>query len=364
MMGVSRAPTSSGVRAQGSTAIPVPPIALPVVAVEPSPIAEPMPHAAAVIEADVPQAAPTVAFTGLPPAIAAAIAAAPPLARAVGPHLALPPYVPAPNLGDPAEAIETVRVEKLEMTELVEKYAALPVDRVAEIDAAPRAFDARKVGKVALRCAPWIGGVALVLMFVIGFLMFDGEGRDHSTTVKAPPAAANVVSALPAPPVARPADTATTDTKSEAATPAPAAQPDPTATTEAAAPAKATTEAAAAPTNPTDAPTPAAKATSRSTVVNPKPARSKPAPAAKTVATASAAKPATKALRGKLYIRSNKPAQIFLDGKSANATTPRQLRVSPGKHKVTLWDTASGKTLTQMVDVPADKVVAVSRKFD
>ena len=75
-------------------------------------------------------------------------------------------------------------------------------------------------------------------------------------------------------------------------------------------------------------------------------------------------KTAAKPLRGKIYVNSNKPAQIFLDGKSANATTPRQLRVSPGRHKVTLWDTATGKTHTQTIDVPADKLVTVSKKFD
>ena len=336
---VGRAPTNPGsglpsmTRAPtGSTVIPVPPLAVPVAAspVEASP-SEPTAKGSSIVE----RPPTTVAFSGLPPAIAAAIAAAPPSAR--GPHLALPPYVPAPNVGDPGEAIETVRVEKFELTELVDKYATLPVEQVAEIDTVPRGFDARKVGGVALRFAPLIGGVALVLTFVIGFLMFDGEGRTHTKPVTAPPAAATVAtvaSALPS--VANAASNAV-------ATPAVAEKPDATtdpSTTDAATPTKADVS-----TKP-DA-TPAPKAAAMTSV---------PAPAAKPVA--------AKSPRGKLYISSNKPAQIFLDGKSANATTPRQLRVSPGKHKVTLWDTASGKTHTQVIDVPANKVVSVSKKFD
>lgn len=329
--GVGRAPTNPGsglpsmTRAPtGSTVIPVPPLAVPV---EASP-SEPIAKGTSIVE----RPPTTVAFSGLPPAIAAAIAAAPPSARAAGPHLALPPYVPAPNVGDPGEAIETVRVEKFELTELVDKYATLPVERVVEIDTVPRGFDARKVGGVARSAAPLIGGVALVLTFVIGFLMFDGEGRTHTKPVTAPPAAATVASALPS---------AANAASNAVATPAVASKPDATtdsSTTDSSTKADVSTKPDA---------TPAPKAAALTSV---------PAPAAKPVA--------AKSPRGKIYISSNKPAQIFLDGKSANATTPRQLRVSPGKHKVTLWDTASGKTHTQVIDVPANKVVSVSKKFD
>lgn len=258
--------------------------------------------------------------------------------------------MPAPNVGDPGEAIATVPVEKFEMTELVDRYAPLPVERVVEIEQVPRAFDARKVGRTALRFAPWIGGVALVLTFVIGFVMFDGEGRGQIKTT-------GVATALPVAARIKPDAAVATNRASTAGT------ADPTlAANDVAAAATTTVSTEKAPTTDAsaktaEAPTIAAKDTATASVTAPRSTKTKPA--TKSVASA----PKTTAPRGRIYITSNKPAQIFLDGKSASATTPRQLRVAPGHHKVTLWETTSGKTVTQAIDVPADKVVTVSKKF-
>ena len=295
-----------------------------------------------------------MSFSGLPPAIAAAIAAAPPSARPIGPQIALPPYIPAPNLGDPSEAIETVRVEKYEFTELVEKYAPLPVEPIAEIEEVPRAFDTRRVLPTVVRFAPLIGGVALVMAFVIGYLMFDGD-RARMSTVKAPASAAgDDAKADPAKVDDVKADAAKTDDTNAAK--ADAAKGD-AATADVAKGDAAKSEAAKADAAKADA----AKA-DEIKAVKPNSASSSDA-ASKTVATGADSKPDAKPVRGKIWITSNKPAQIFLDGKSASATTPRQLVVRPGMHKVTLWETASGKTHTQMIEVQVDKVVAVSKKF-
>ena len=309
-----------------SFSIPVPPITIPVA------FAAPSIQTTSFRAPSSPESGPnvTVSFSGLPPAIAAAIAAAPRNARPLGPQIALPPYTPAPNVGDPGEGIETVRVEKYEFTELVEKYAPLPVEHVAEIDEVPRAFDTRKVAKTAVRFAPWIGGAALVLTFAIGYLMFDGDHARMTTVGATAPAAASGAG----------------DAAKTAVTGA-AAKTDPAKTGDAESAARSDD------TKPDAAKTGDAKA-----------AGDEKSDAAKANASKSDVKvePVAKLVRGKIYINSNKPAQIFLDGKSASATTPRQLTVRPGVHKVTLWETASGKTQTQMVEVQADKVVTVSKK--
>jgi len=269
----------------------------------------------------------TVSFSTLPPAIAAAIAAAPKN------QLALPPYVPAPNVGDPSEAIETMPVAKLELTEIVDTDATVPVER-GEIevfdardvgvrdfnarDVGVRGFDLRTLGRNLARFAPAIGIVGLVLTFAIGFVIFDGEGAHPRRLAKAPSGGtANAAGATP-----RLARTALSNERT-----------------------------AAVDTKPNKT---AAKATlAIETTTAPAKAIAKTEP--KTVAKRS---------HGKLYISSNRAVQIFLDGKSVSATTPRQLRVRPGRHKVTLWDTVSGQTHSQEIDVPADKLVSVTKKFD
>ncbi len=393
----TRSDTTSATRARGTTVIPVPPIAIPVAPPGPTttaakapamsitsgsspietvvpdasvplapageiaaPTALPAPlqitsfsdpsspsiavpaSASSVADASTKHSAPanvTVSFSGLPPAIAAAIAAAPPSARPIGPQISLPPYVPAPNVGDPGEVIETVRVEKYELTELVERYAPLSVEHVSEIDEVPRAFDLRNAGKAAVRLAPLIGGVALVLTFAIGYLIFD-RGAQRTTGKAAEPVAATI---------SHDAVTATANDPSKATN------------DEAKLAAPKTDDANLAVAPNTDDANAAKADAAKDTVVDATTVKSD-APAPRTVATADA-NPVAKPLRGKIYINSNKPAQIFLDGKSASATTPRQLTVRPGMHKVTLWDTASGKTQTQMIEVQADKVVTVSKKF-
>jgi hypothetical protein len=314
---------------------PVLPIPVPVISYEPpsAPIAAPMtPTSSGVMR--VPTMIDSNHTMQSSQPVAARMAAALPapqkiVSPMVVPRVAeLPPYIPAPNLGDPGEVVATVRVEKIEFTELVEKYAPLPVEPVPELAEVPRTFDARKLGKSVLRFAPLIGAIALLVVFVIGYFVFNGDGRKDSpmTNIKAPIVIKSVAPAA-APTTAPTDDAPTDDAKADDATADDAKADDATAVD-----AKTGDPATAAPAT---------------AAVKPVITEDKPRPA-----------------RGKIYITSNKPAQIFLDGKSANATTPRQLTVRPGWHKVTLWDTASGKTVTQQIQVAADKVVTINKKFE
>jgi hypothetical protein len=217
----------------------------------------------------------------------------------------LPVYVPAPNIGDPAEADATVPVEQYDFTELVDRHR-VNLGPTPANKSSPRRT-------LLLALLPAVGIGALAAVFIGGYVMFDAEPGAPKHVVATPPAAAVAAPAAkadaPAPPVVvAPTELALTH--------------EPTETPK--------VPSLVVPPPPDDAPAPIAEA--------PKP-------------------------RTSVYVTSNKPVQIFVDGKSANATAPRKLYLSPGPHKITLWDTASGKTESIKLELSAGKVTPLDKRF-
>jgi hypothetical protein len=118
-------------------------------------------------------------------------------AQPAHPEIPLPPYTPAPNLGDPGEHDATVPAEKFDFTELVDRYdpivrdsggrIELPAPRDSILEMMPPRFDFRALAKQSVRYLPLFGAVALLLVFVGGYLAFDDSGnREKSTTTSEP----------------------------------------------------------------------------------------------------------------------------------------------------------------------------------
>ena len=86
-----------------------------------------------------------------------------------------------------------------------------------------------------------------------------------------------------------------------------------------------------------------------------------------TVALAEPTKPAKSATKGtgpgKVTITSTPAALIYIDGRSTNQMTPKTLTLAPGPHKITLLEVSSRKAKTAEIDVAAGGTAQVAKKF-
>jgi hypothetical protein len=271
------------------------------------------------------QTAPVSGLTRVPHATPAPVLST----RPSQPDLVLPPYVPAPNLGDPAEQDATIPVDKMEFTELVDRYDPIVLDPAGRLrqqapardsipESTPRGLDLRAVGAQILRYWPMIMIAAIVLVFLGGYLAFDDSGSRK---------------------------------RRPASEPATATEPAKPRAVEAVQPTANTADANTGDARPADA----GKLAKLGDDAKPADA-SKPADATRPADVAGVAEPA-KPKHGKLYIPGDRSVQIYLNGRSANRVAPAQLSLPPGNHKLTLWNQSTGKTTTQWVTIVAGETV-------
>ena len=297
------------------------------------------------------------------------------------------PALPASASRPFEDHLETVRV------------AALPRPReVAQPDVPPTELVA-----MLQKCALSFAGLAVLMMFVGGYLVHGGQGghkREVPVVMAVTPAPAQAISAAVAPePVVAPvtvgaamvdeAGPRTTTWKPTVVQPTISAQVDTVAVVTPAV--EEQTAVAVAISEPTEdeiemeATTVVKRRKHRArTSSSPAPARvvarvarSEPKPVAApvrgrksdpiAVALAEPTKPAKSAAKGtgpgKVTITSTPAALIYIDGRSTNQMTPKTLTLAPGVHKITLLEVSSRKAKTAEVDVAAGGTAQIARRF-
>ncbi len=249
------------------------------------------------------------------------------------------------------------------------RVPALPRPR----DVAPDEAPPSELVAMLQKCALPFAGLAIVLMFVGGFVVHSGQGG-HKREVPVAP----VVMAVTPSPVVTPItiSSAMVDVQVPLTTPwkprdvQPTIVAAPVIETEAA-----EIEMDAAPVvkrrhhaKRVSAPEPA-RVVARSARPEPKPVavtRGRKADPI-TVALAEPTKPAKSAAKGtgpgKVTITSTPAALIYIDGRSTNQMTPKTLTLAPGPHKITLLEVSSRKAKTAEVDVAAGGTAQVAKKF-
>lgn len=221
------------------------------------------------------------------------------------------------------------------------------------------------------KCAAPFGALALMMMFVGGFIVHSGQGG-HARAAAVDQPIVMAVSPAPAP------------------APAPAPPPTPVviAPAEPAVPAV----ASAAPVEPVAAPvaepeiemdaTPVARvhphhqattgARSQRPVVSERTVKASAPRRADPVATAFAeptpsGKPAAPAALatgpGRVTVTSTPSALIYVDGRSTNLMTPKSLALAPGSHKITLLELTSRKAKTSDVVVASGATSRIAKTF-
>lgn len=261
----------------------------------------------------------------------------------------------APPPPGPLDKLETVRVESLPPPPLVD----------------PPRDELRVVLKLALPFA----GLAIVLMFIGGYVVHHGQ-RGHKREVP-------IVMTVSMPPAPAPAVTAIVDEAPPTVTST--GEPigwrpkvvQPTFIAKPAVPAVAVDEAVieldpmpVATRRPASTPAAKQSVTRVARSARPEPAAA-PARAGRAdpvvVAIARPVKPAKSAAKGSgagtLTITSTPSALIYVDGRSTNEMTPKTLTLAPGSHKITLLENTSRKAKTQEVDVPAGGSARVAKTF-
>ena len=274
------------------------------------------------------------------------------------------PALPPRQSGPFEDHLDTVRVP------------ALP--RPREVDAPPSELVA-----MLQKCALPFAGLAVLLMFIGGYVVHSGQGG-HKREVPVAPVVMAVTPPVSPAPIVTPITISgamvdqqiplTTPWKPREVQPtiAPKVETAPTveevATDEiemdATPVVKRKHHAKRAP-----APEPA-RVVARSARTEPKPIAApvrgrKADPIA--VAIAEPTKPAKSAAKGtgpgKVTITSTPAALIYIDGRSTNQMTPKTLTLAPGMHKITLLEISSRKAKTAEVDVAAGGTTQVAKKF-
>ena len=320
-----------------------------------------------------------------------------PVPQPILPHYAYPTPAPLPSVPYHASLDATERVEQydpLPVPEWAARAAPPPAPRrpgpfdhhldTVRVDSlppplleAPRSELRTVLGKLALPFA----GLAVILMFVGGYAVHNGQGGHNREVpiVMAVSSPAPVVTAI----VNEPPPTVTSTGEALGWKPT-AVQPTFVAKTE--------QPAVVAAVEPADEPeiemaaTPVVKhrraSASKRVAAPDRPstriARSPhPDPIAApvrgrradpvAVAIAEPVKPATSAGKGtgpgKLTITRTPAALIYVDGRSTNQMTPKTLTLPPGNHKITLLEVTSRKAKTQEVDIPAGGTAQVAKNF-
>ncbi|CAN5786071.1 hypothetical protein BH11MYX3_BH11MYX3_47790 [soil metagenome] len=266
---------------------------------------------------------------------------------------AAPPPPPLPP-GPFDDHLETVRVDSLP----------------APLLGAPRSDLRTVLGRLALPFA----GLAVVLMFVGGYVVHNGQGGHKREVpivmaVSAPtPPPAPVVTAIveEAPPTV-------TSTGEAIGWKPTAVQPTFVAAVVAPPEIEPEVEIDATPiARPHRASKPVAKRPVARVARSVRPVAAPAAPRARrvdpvAVAIADPVKPeksaATGTGPGKLTITSTPSALIYVDGRSTNQMTPKTLTLAPGNHKITLLEISSRKAKTQEVELEAGGSAQIAKTF-